>query len=1178
MSAYSYQVGGSLNPNAPSYIWRNADAQLYEQLQSGEFCYILNARQMGKSSLLASTKYRLQAQGVKCATIDLTSIGSEQTTPAQWYKGVASELWRGLALRETINFKQWWQARSDCSLVQRLHLFLDEILLAQCPDDRFVIFIDEIDSIFSLDFGVDDFFALIRFCYDRRAIEPDYQRITFAIFGVAAPSDLIRDCQRTPFNIGYPIELRGFTLVEAQPLADGLAHRVENPQLALQAILSWTNGQPFLTQKLCQIIVQSQCRGQGELEWVEHLVRSHIIAAWETQDDPEHLKTIRDRLLHNEQQTGRVLGIYQSILEQEGSMSPKAADCILPDETPEQIELILSGLVQKNHGCLTIANRIYQEVFNRQWVEKQLAQRRPYSQNFEAWMVSQQRDRSRLLRGQALRDAQQWAYGKSLSDGDYRFLAQSGEVDRQEVQQALEAARLREVEVRLAQQKHSVKRQRGLLVAVSVLLLLACGLGATAFWQYRRAAVNERMARLNEVQAIATSSEALFASNRTLDALVQALAAYSKQQHLGQSPPKLVHQINTALLQALFRVSEFNRLLGHKSLVWDVALSPDGKTLASVSGDSTIHLWQPDGTLLETFTLGGEGAISVAFSPDGQTLAVSGGNGSIELRQRLETGGFGPNPSTLLRSHQGTVRSVAFSPDGQILASAGDDRTVKLWTRNGTLLRTLPRHRGRVRSVAFSPDGQTLASAGDDRTIKLSNLDGKLLRTFSGHQGQISSLAFSPDGQTLASASEDRTIKLWKPDGQVIGTLRSHSAAVGKVVFSPDGRFLASASCDKTVKLWHRDSRLASTLVGHSDRVRGVAFSPDSQILASTSEDRTVRLWRPENPLLTPAIGHNAAIVSLDFSPDGQTLASGSDDKTVKLWRLNGQLLYTLKGHQVGVLDVAFNPRRSLLASASWDGTITLWQLDGRARPRLIQMLYGHMAPVWAVDWSPDGSTLVSASWDKTLKVWQLNASGRSVKLQRTLTGHESEVRDVAFSPDGKWLASASLDKTVRLWTRDGTLYRVLNSHDLGVMAVAFSLDGSIASAGFDRSIRLWKSDGTLENTSIGDQEEVPAVAFSPDGETIALIGGDDTIQLWKRDGTLLTTLNGHSGAIGSIAFSPDGEYLASAGSDKTVLLWNWGKVANADMRVAYACEWVRAYLRSAQTSISIEEARRLCN
>jgi AAA-like domain/WD domain, G-beta repeat len=788
MSAYSYQVGGSLNPNAPSYIWRNADAQLYEQLQSGEFCYILNARQMGKSSLLASTKYRLQAQGVKCATIDLTSIGSEQTTPAQWYKGVASELWRGLALRETLNFKQWWQARSDYSLVQRLRLFLDEILLAQCPNDRFVIFIDEIDSIFSLDFGVDDFFALIRFCYDRRVIEPDYQRITFAIFGVAAPSDLIRDCQRTPFNIGYPIELRGFTLVEAQPLADGLAHRVENPQLALQAILSWTNGQPFLTQKLCQFIAQSQWRGQGELEWVEHLVRSGIIAAWETQDDPEHLKTIRDRLLHDEQHAGRVLGIYQLVLEREDASVQPIADCILPDETPEQIELILSGLVQKNHGCLTIANRIYQTVFDRQWVEKQLAQLRPYSQNFEAWIASQQRDRSRLLRGQALRDAQQWAYGKSLSDGDYRFLAQSGEIDRQEVQQALEAARLREVEARLAQEKHSAKRQRGLLLAVSVLLVLACGLGATAFWQYRRATLNERMARLNEVQAIATSSEALFASNRTLDALVQALVAYSKHQQLRPLPPALIHQINTVLLQALYRVSEFNRLLGHNSLVWDVAFSPDGKIAASVSGNSMILLWQPDGQLLATLLYNGEGAMSLAFSPDGRTLAVSGGNGSIELRQQQETGTFESDPQTILRSHQGTVRSVAFSPNGQTLASAGDDRTIKLWTREGKLLRTLFQHRGTVRSVAFSPNGQTLASAGDDRAIKLWKLDGKLLRTFSGHQGSISSLAFSPDGQTLASASEDRTIKLWKPDGKLLGTLRGHSAAVGKVVWSQSRR------------------------------------------------------------------------------------------------------------------------------------------------------------------------------------------------------------------------------------------------------------------------------------------------------------------------------------------------------------------------------------------------------
>ena len=126
-------------------------------------------------------------------------------------------------------------------------------LLVHFPNEKLFIFFDEIDSVLGLNFPVDDFFAWLRFCYNQRAINPAYQRLTFAIFGVATPSDLIRDKKRTPFNIGKSIELQGFTLDKVQPLAQGL--KVINQEAVLKEILKWTGGQPFLTQKLCKLVV-----------------------------------------------------------------------------------------------------------------------------------------------------------------------------------------------------------------------------------------------------------------------------------------------------------------------------------------------------------------------------------------------------------------------------------------------------------------------------------------------------------------------------------------------------------------------------------------------------------------------------------------------------------------------------------------------------------------------------------------------------------------------------------------------------------------------------------------------------------------------------------------------------------------------------------------------------------
>lgn len=294
-------------------------------------------------------------------------------------------------------------------------------------------------------------------------------------------------------------------------------------------------------------------------------------------------------------------------------------------------------------------------------------------------------------------------------------------------------------------------------------------------------------------------------------------------------------------------------LTGHSDWVRCLAISPDGKTLASGSFDKTIKLWQlPDGKLIDTLSRHSKGVFSVAITPDGQ-MASGSWDETIKLWQ-LDTGKL----IDTLTGHSGSVRSIAIAPDGQTLISGSFDATIKLWSiSRGKFIRSLTEEAGQVYAIAVSPDGQILASGGEDGIITLWGVDtGKQLAVLTGNSSKVMyqtstvwSLVMSPDGQILACGSGDGTIKLWHlGTRELVGVLHGHSGQVMSVVISSDGETLISGSVDGTIKLWHLGTgQELGTLTGDSSAsVVSVAIDPQGKTLASGNVDGIIKVWRQD--------------------------------------------------------------------------------------------------------------------------------------------------------------------------------------------------------------------------------------------------------------------------------------------------------------------------------------------
>lgn len=352
-----FVVSGALAPDIRSYVQRDADQKLIQLIMAGEFAYVLTASQMGKSSLMTRTaQYLEKEQNCRTARIDLTGIGTTDVSIDQWYRSLLEALSRDLRL--SIDSGAWWEEQ-HLAPVSRFTNFLGDVVLREI-DQRVVVFIDEIGCTLKLDFS-DDFFDAIRFVYNNRNKSNEFNRITFVLLGVASPDDLIKERTRSRFNIGEEVILRDFSPIEAAVLQNGLEEIYPNKsQEIFHYIYFWSQGHPYLTQKLCQEVVDAQKESWSKQDIKELIDRLFLSDKARSE---RNLQFVRDQiLLHH--QCNELLLLYQRVYNKGRVLNDR--------QSALQNQLKLSGIVKVKDGYLDVRNRIYRSVFNSDWITESI--------------------------------------------------------------------------------------------------------------------------------------------------------------------------------------------------------------------------------------------------------------------------------------------------------------------------------------------------------------------------------------------------------------------------------------------------------------------------------------------------------------------------------------------------------------------------------------------------------------------------------------------------------------------------------------------------------------------------------------------------------------------------------------------------------------------------------------
>ncbi len=1157
-----YVVGGPVQPDRDCYVLRDADAALYTYLCNGDYCHVFAPADTGKTSLIAQTSARLLDDGYAVANIDLAQISNRDVTDdiGRWYYSVVYRVVRELRIR--FDLQEWWKERSGLTNLQRLREFFSEVVLAD-DSEKIVIFIDRIETALE-HIASRDLFGAIRACYDARASDPEFRRLTFALLGSAPPGKPISSGQESPFDISMAIALPDFDLDELGRLTAGLHCDGGVARAIARRVWHWTSGHPYLTQKILRSLSRrpvAQMTDDDVDQWVTNL----FLTRNATREEP-HISLIRSHLLRESRDKVARLSLY-------GKVS-KGALVDAEHALPTHRDLLRSGLlVEDSDGKFAIRNRVYGEVFTPHWVNRNL----PFSV------------RGLLAVATVLSLAISipiWyseylprPYIRALSSPDAEFLEAQNAYERLHflpgfgstaeqlfgdylAAQSREATRLSEAQ-RFAELLAELPGQADRAAALQ-----------TDFWDRKK---SNALARGDRDAAL------LFALQAPLDATpdhernLYELLGGDYQQLLStiRSPESLeafaldgnsglLSLLNSSAGLGLMRLDEDGLQRARNLELLAEELIPQPTTLfikAAGNGrrmkisvetdhvrprDIQLELRSPSGRQARTMLTDAGATADGYYRLDSRQIPA--------LRELLEEsvgGTWTAYFTDLVQGIGGSLKSWSLEIDGQVA-------TAEPSSQQGLLQIPEPKATRQATNI-LGPAGRFALSWPSSPEVRGDVLVWDIARAEVTARiprpPEFTNAGFAL-GQRAVLLTIGRSLQVWDVQSASLQLTIPIESAFAPVL-SENGRFLVvdavDADANNSLLVWDLEAGRKIGQLSTGSLASLASIDDAGRLLAVSDGERLLRLWDVATGQVVAELVHGSAPTAIHFHPQGRWLATEDATHTFRLWVLDDLSTPVLTRHGASSWAVDFDSHYLLFGSLA--GGYELVGLDDLAG-RGVLLRHGTVNPAVSLGSSAGQVQLstamgIAVSWDgeRALRLWRLPQLEEGPTRDAT-TLATGGIALGAIDPAGRQVAVASASGDLRILAASSDTLLIADrpagpgfvGHPGPISALDFSASGAlVASGGIDGSLRVWESATGAPRRFFASQGDgaILDLQFSPDEINLISASQNSVLVTSAKTGAAVART-----AIKSrrpqLLISKDGNEIYIAGNRQGLSRWIW--------------------------------------